>query len=152
VSYVRRCFHTDQGGFSYQPPSNSIPSPLVSTTAAGLFSLQVCGVYEGPEVRQAADWLMKEPSPLKPRSRWFYYGAYYYAQAMHQLGERHAKHARPIIRRLLLDKNNPMQQEDGSFKSAPASSAEKHAGAIYMTAMAVLALAVEYELLPIFQR
>jgi len=152
VSYVRRCFHTEHGGFSYQPPVNGIKAPTASTTAAGLFSLQVCGIYEGPDVQSAADWLMHDSPRLTLRANWFYYGVYYYAQAMHQLGERHTKHARKVLQGLLLNADNPMQLPDGSFKSAPASSAEKTAGPIYRTTMAVLALSAEYELLPIFQR
>lgn len=150
VSYIRRCFHAQEGGFSYQPPLNGIPSPLPSTVAAGVFSLQVCGVYDSPEIRASSDWLRRNHEDLQPRKRWFYYGLYYYAQAMHQLGEKQYARAREIVRSRLLNPESELQGEDGAFGKG--SSSELNAGSIYMTSMAVMALTVEYELLPIFQR
>ena len=69
---------------------------------------------------------------------------------MHQLGEKQYARAREIVRSRLLNPESELQGEDGAFGKG--SSSELNAGPIYMTSMAVMALTVEYELLPIFQR
>ena len=48
-----------KSGFAYQPGGH----PEYTTTAAGLLAMQVCGEYESPFVKGAADWLLEnEPN------------------------------------------------------------------------------------------
>lgn len=149
VEYLKRSYKSkidNQGnpinkvsGFSYQPGGH----PEYTTTAAGLLAMQVCGKYESPFVLGAADWLL-ENVPQKDR-KFFFYGTYYYAQAMYQRGEEHAKKARNMVEEILL----PMQKENGAWQGG---GSEAGHGEIYCTSMAMLALAVKYHYLPIYQR
>ena len=128
-----------KSGFAYQPGGH----PEYTTTAAGLLAMQVCGEYESPFVKGAADWLLEnEPNTSR---KFFYYGTYYYSQAMYQRGGDHAKEARVKVEEIL----KKLQRENGSWQG---SGSEGSAGEIYSTTMAVLALAVKYHYLPIYQR
>ena len=128
-----------KSGFAYQPGGH----PEYTTTAAGLLAMQVCGQYESPFVKGAADWLL-ENGPNTSR-KFFYYGTYYYSQAMYQRGGDHSKEARKKVEDIL----KKLQRENGSWQG---SGSEGSAGEIYSTTMAILALAVKYHYLPIYQR
>lgn len=126
-------------GFAYQPGGH----PEYTTTAAGLLAMQVCGEYESPFAIGAADWLLEnEP---KTNRKFFFYGTYYYAQAMYQRGDEHAEKARQLVEEILL----PMQKDNGAWQGG---GSESGTGEIYTTSMAMLALAVKYHYLPIYQR
>jgi len=73
------------------------------------------------------------------------YGTYYYSQAMYQRGGDHAKIARKKVEEIMLK----LQRGDGSWHG---SGSESSAGQVYSTSMAILALAVKYHYLPIYQR
>lgn len=128
-----------KSGFSYQPGG----SAEYTTSSAGLLAMQVCGQYESPFVLGAADWL-RENKPEKKR-KFFFYGTYYYAQSMYQRGEDYAKNAREEVEKILLE----MQRDNGSWIG---SGSEAGAGEVYSTTLAILALAVKYHYLPIYQR
>jgi hypothetical protein len=128
-------------GFSYTPGQNR---PTFAMTAAGLLAMQVCGRYESPIALSAADWLLENPPHLD--ERFFYYGTYYYAQAMHQRGGRHAQEAAGLVSKLLLAEQNA----DGSWSSTRGE--ERNYGSSYATSLAVLSLSVTYHYLPIYQR
>ncbi len=158
VEYLKRSYHSerdDQGrpkdlksGFAYQPGG----TPEFATTAAGLLALQVCGEYDAPEVVGAGDWLLdlvegngRHARKLDYNQRWFFYGTYYFAQAMQKRGGDYAKEAREFTERTLLEQQAP----DGSWTSGDGQ--ERGAGRIYSTSLAVLSLAVKYHYLPIYQ-
>ena len=128
-----------KSGFAYQPGGH----PEYTTTAAGLLAMQVCGEYESPFVKGASDWLL-ENGPNTSR-KFFFYGTYYYSQAMYQRGGDHSKEARKKVEELL----QKLQRENGSWQG---SGSEGGAGEVYSTTMAILALAVKYHYLPIYQR
>tara|TARA_B100001964_G_scaffold169367_1_gene186203 strand:+ start:413 stop:1498 length:1086 start_codon:yes stop_codon:yes gene_type:complete len=149
IGYLRRSYHSrldskgepenKKSGFAYQPGGH----PEYTTTAAGLLAMQVCGEYESPFVKGAADWLLEnEPNTGK---KFFFYGTYYYSQGMYQRGGDHAKIARKKVEDIMLK----LQRGDGSWHG---SGSENSAGQVYSTTMAVLALAVKYHYLPIYQR
>ena len=149
IKYLERSYKSkldDQGepidkksGFAYQPGGH----PEYTTTAAGLLAMQVCGEYESPFVLGAADWLLDNVP--KTKMQYFYYGTYYYAQAMYQRGDEHAEKARKSVEEILL----PMQKENGAWQGG---GSESGAGEVYCSSMAMLALAVKYHYLPIYQR
>lgn len=149
IGYLERSYHSrldgkgdpvnKKSGFAYQPGGH----PEYTTTAAGLLAMQVCGEYESPFVKGAADWLIDNP-PNTGR-KFFFYGTYYYAQAMYQRGDDHAKIARKKVEEIMIK----LQRSNGSWHG---SSSENSAGQVYSTAMGVLALAVKYHYLPIYQR
>jgi len=129
-----------ESGFAYTPGSGDIQFTM---TAAGALAMQVCGQYESPLVTSAIEWLSKNPP--KWGGRYFFYGTYYYAQAMHQRGGEMAVDAERGVRDVLL----PKQNEDGGWTP---EGEEGGAGRIYATSMAVLSLSVRFHYLPIYQR
>jgi hypothetical protein len=127
-------------GFAYTPGSGDIQYAM---TAAGALAMQVCGQYDSPLVHNAIEWLKKHPP--KWGTRYFFYGTYYYAQAMHQQGGITAEEAEKLVRDVLL----PKQNEDGGWTP---EGEEGGAGRVYATCMAVLSLSVRFHYLPIYQR
>ena len=150
VGYLKRSYQSPRGGdgqptnlksaCAYQPGGG----PNFPMGSAGLLALQVCGEYDAPEVRGAADWLKEQK--LTPSGGFFFYGTYYYAQGMHQRGGEYAETARRNVTAVLLRE----QQPDGGWVAA--TDQERAAGRIYATTMAVLSLSVQYHFLPIYQR
>ena len=128
-------------GFSYTPGTHH---PSFTMTAAGMLAMQVCGQYDSPFVVGASKWLLENPP--KENERFFFYGMYYYAQAMHQAGGEFAERADALVPERLLDQ----QRSDGSWVSR--SGDEKSLGVVYATALAILSLSVRYHYLPIYQR
>jgi hypothetical protein len=140
ISYVKMCSPRDGRGFGYQP-GNGATTVLSGT---GLLALQVCGQEDSAEVHRAAEFLAFRP--LRFRENWFFYGIYYTTIAMYKRGGDDWKNARPYLLQELLENQLP----DGSWQNGNPSEAPW--GRIYCTAMAVLALSVEYGYLPIYQR
>lgn len=151
VAYVKRSYQAkrDERGnlkeleaaFSYEPYGGR---QTFSTTSAGLLSLQVAGLYEVPEVIGSSNWLLKNPPEVN--EPWFYYGCYYYAQAMHQRGGEHAAIARQLTEQMLVG----AQGADGAW--VPRNGNEKSPGPVYATSLALLSLSVYYHFLPIYQK
>ncbi len=140
VEYVKQCATKGYKGFGYQPGSG--PTPTRSGT--GILCLEVCGVHESPESVGGADYLLERP--LKFKDSYFYYGVYYCSVGMFKLGGKYWEQSRDHLVPILLSK----QDADGSWPSEHTS--EKRQGRTYTTSMAVLALAIEYRYLPIYQR
>lgn len=128
-------------GFSYEPQRRY---PTFTMTAAGLLAMQVCGEYDSPLVKGAADWLSEKD--IKWNERFGSYGIYYYAQGMYQRGGEFASKAEKKVAELLLKHQNG----DGSWTSG--NSSESNIGNVYGTSMAVLSLSVKYHYLPIYQK
>lgn len=150
VDYLKRSYKSTldekgnptnkKSGFAYQPGG----TPEYTMTAAGLLSMQVSGEYESPFVHGSADWLLEHP-PSKSH-KFFFYGTYYYSQGMYQRGGEHAKVAKKKVEDILL------KEQSGKSGAWIGSGQENSHGEIYCTCMAVLALAVKYHYLPIYQR
>lgn len=140
IAYVKRCSSRESGGFGYQP--GNAATPVLSGT--GLLALQVCGQDDCAEVHRAAEFL--DFRPLRFREPWFYYGVYYTTIGMYKRGGDNWKNARPTLFQEIMSN----QAADGSWQ--PGNGNEMPIGRNYCTAMSVLALTVEYEYLPIYQR
>lgn len=140
VTYVKRCATFDKPGFTYQPGSE--PTPTRSGT--GILALEVCGQHHDPLSLAAADQILKRP--LDRRDQYFYYGVYYCTIGMFQMGDHYWEETRKQIYPQLIQSQNA----DGSWLATNGS--ERSSGKVYCTAMAVLALTVEYRYLPIYQR
>ena len=128
------------GGFAYQPGGG----PNNPRTGTGMLALEICGEHLTPEAVAGAEYLLKHP----PRwaSDYFFYEVYYAPQAMFQVGDRYFREYYPKLVAILLDH----QEKDGSWLTGNGN--DRSGGRVYCTAMAVLALAVEYRYLPIYQR
>ncbi|MCA8986237.1 MAG: terpene cyclase/mutase family protein [Planctomycetaceae bacterium] len=140
VEYVKMCTVKDNRGFAYQPGGGPTPT----RTGTGIVCLEVCGVHESPEAVGGAEYMLKEP--LQYRDSYFFYGVYYCSVGMFKIGGKYWDQTRDHLFSTLLEK----QQADGSWVSENAS--ERRQGNVYSTSLAVLALAIEYRYLPIYQR
>ncbi len=140
VAYVRRCAQGTTGGFGYQPSAGS--SPVL--TGTGLTALQACAVLTETESARGAAYQRKRI--LRPQDPWYYYGVYYCSVSGYKLGDDEWQELKPLIFETLL----AQQQREGNWRAENGN--EKSFGTIYPTAMAVLALTVEYGYLPIYQR
>jgi hypothetical protein len=143
IAYVRGCAREENGvymGFGYQQGNGQTPT----LTGTGITAMEVCGNHESPESIGGADWLLTHM--LRPEHDFFYYGVYYNAIGMFKLGGEYADQTRDHLVEILL----PMQQGDGSW--VPQQGNERDAGQVYATSMVILALTVDYQYLPIYQR
>jgi hypothetical protein len=141
VEYVKKCQSRfgRAPGFGYQPGGG----PTATRTGTGILCLEVCGKHKSPEVMSAADYLLERP--LSSRESYFFYGVYYCSVGMFKVGGKHWTATRDHLSRILL----ASQRSDGSWYGW---GGERRYGETYCTSMAVLALAVEYRYLPIYQR
>lgn len=128
-------------GFAYTPGTHHASFTM---TAAGLLAMQTCGQYDSPLVAGASRWLL-EHTP-DDGDRFFYYGMYYYAQGMHQVGGEAAEIATQVTANELLS----LQSSAGHWLSHHGE--ERNIGMVYSTALAILSLSVRYHYLPIYQR
>ena len=140
VAYVKRCAVGRGGGFCYQPGA-SANNPRTGT---GILALEICGEHLGADAVAGAEYLLKHPP--KWGTPYFFYEAYYASQAMFQVGDKYFKVYSPQLTTILLDHQEP----DGSWLSGDGN--DRSGGRNYCTSMGVLALAVEYRYLPIYQR
>lgn len=138
VDYVRRSQNAD-GGYMYRITGGESRFPL---TAAAVVALYNAGIYDGPEIESAVEFLHANAAANSSleRNSFFYYAHYYSAQAFwHQGGEAWTTWYKGL-RKSLLSLNNA---QGGWFDY---NSVE------YGTAMACLILNMPRTVLPIFQR
>ncbi len=138
VDYVKRSQDRSTGGFCYMAQGRGVTVPCTGT---GILALELCGksFHHSPECRRAGAYLLKH-SLAGGRKAHFFYGVYYCSQAMFQLGGNYWAAYKPQLHKVLLSR----AQGNGAWVG--------NHGASYSTAMAVLALTVEYRFLPIYQR
>lgn len=139
VAYLKKCA-APGGGFAYQPGQG----PNNPRTGTGVLALEICGEHLTPEAVAGAEYLVKNPPHWS--SAYFFYEVYYCSQAMFQLGDKYFLNYYPKLVQILLDH----QEKDGSWLSGDGN--DRSGGRNYCTATAILALAVEYRYLPIYQR
>ena len=138
VGYVRRSQNPD-GGFMYLPTGGPSEFPR---SAAGLAALYSAGIYDGPEVDRALEYLRAfRGRPDRPGAeQYFLYGHYYAVQVFWTAGGDAWPWWYAAIRDHLLDR----VLADGSWSDP--------VGRIYGTAMALIILQMPKNYLPIFQR
>jgi prenyltransferase beta subunit len=143
VAYIKRCQDTRTGAFRYMPYSFT----TVPCTGTSVLALELCGKgeHKSEAVMAGAAYLVRnEALPRWGGTSHFFYGIYYGAQATFQVGGNYWTTYRARLHRELLRN----QSSTGSWSSGN----DAVYGANYCTAMAVLALTVEYRFLPIYQR
>lgn len=139
TKYIESCHDEKTGGFRYQPRYRG---PGFARTAAAICVLMLAGDYKSKQLPSAIKY-MKENFFEK---RYFYYGHYYAAHAMHQIGGKDWQEWYSKIRKTLL----PAQSSDGSWSSRTLDRAS--VGPVYQTSISVIVLSVPTHYLPIFQR
>jgi hypothetical protein len=137
LEYINSCYDQYSGGYTYQPFNRA---PGFARTAAGICVLKLVGEYD-KNIDKSIDYLKKNME--NPREH-FWYGHYYACHAMYQIGGKDWDDYYSMIKKKFLQ----MQQSDGSWSRVEPQSA----GPVYQTAIAVLALSVPADYLPIFQR
>jgi Prenyltransferase and squalene oxidase repeat len=137
LEYINECYDEYSGGYTYQPKNRQ---PGFARTAAGICVLKLVGEYD-KKIDKSIEYLKK--SMERPREH-YWYGHYYACHAMYQLGGKDWEDYYTMIRKQFAE----TQQADGSWTKADGMSA----GPVYQTAIAVLALSVPADYLPIFQR
>ena len=142
VAFVKRCQDPGSGGFRYTPHSGT----TIPCTGTSILGLELCGKdrHHSPEALKAGAYL------LQHLPRWgtphFFYSIYYCSQATFQLGDNYWSFFRPHLHEVLLRN----QKDSGCWVGGDFDG--QVYGPDYCTAMAVLALTVEYRYLPIYQR
>ncbi|MGI8603527.1 MAG: prenyltransferase/squalene oxidase repeat-containing protein [Verrucomicrobiales bacterium] len=136
VAYIYRRQNERLGHFGYQGDSDHADT----LTGAAILSLCLCGRFDDPQVKKAADWILTNFKKL-PGNQFEFYGNYYNAQAMFQMGGKYWE----TYASWMYDHYVPQQKKDGSWEGTSY-------GRIYSTAMMVLAFTVPYRQLPIYQR
>jgi prenyltransferase beta subunit len=142
VEYIKRCQDPYSGAFKYMHNGG----PTVACTGTSILALEICGKdqHRSPEVLKAAGYLLKNP----PRwgNQQFSYSMYYCSQATFQLGGQYWNSYREQMHKVLFANRS----DSGGWFGA--DSVSQIYGPKFTTAMAVLALTVEYRYLPIYQR
>jgi hypothetical protein len=142
IGFIQRCRDPSTGGFRYFPNG-----PLtVPCTGTSILALEICGKeqHRTPELLKAGAYVLSNPPTWGTAH--FFYSVYYCSQATFQVGGNYWEAFRPKLHEVLLRN----QASNGSWLGRDRGSSQN--GANYCTAMAVLALTVEYRYLPIYQR
>jgi hypothetical protein len=134
VAFFKTCF-SPGGGFGYTDSSG----PNRTRSAIGLLVLSLSGEYRSKEAKATADYLYR----MGADSSYFHYMCYYCSQAMFQAGGKYWQQWNDSMTPVIIG----MQGPDGSWRDQGDSG-----GIITSTAFALLALEVNYNLLPIYQR
>ncbi len=140
IAYIRRLHVKHDGGFGYMVGHGS----SVTRSGTGIVALEVCGEHRTQETLAAANLILSRP--LTKGEQYFYYGAYYCTVGMFKVGGEEWRQSRESLYRTILD----LQHPSGDWN--PEDGTERQAGKVYSTSLAVLALAIEYGYLPIYQR
>lgn len=143
VAYIKRCQDDRSGGFRYMPFANI----TVPCTGTSVLALELCGKNEhkSEAVLKGANYLIRNENLPRWNAAHFSYSIYYGAQATFQVGGNYWTTYRSKLHQALLRH----QSSTGSWLG---TSYDANYGPNYCTAMAVLALTVEYRFLPIYQR
>jgi hypothetical protein len=137
IDYIKSCYDPGSGGFTYQPRNRQ---PGFARTAAGVCVLYLTGEHKSKEIPGAIKYLKNNFNS----NQHYWYGHYYASHAMHQVGGKDWKdwYAK------MVDTFLPLQKPDGSWSGKDHNSP----GPVYDTSIAVMALSVPMNYLPIYQR
>jgi hypothetical protein len=138
LSYINSCYDPGTGGYTYQPNNRA---PGFARTAAGICVLKLCGEYD-KKIDRSVEYLKK--SMESQRDPHYWYGHYYACHAFHQVGGKDWEDYYAAIKKKFIG----MQSQDGSWSRREF----QQGGPVYQTAIAVIALSVPANYLPIFQR
>ncbi len=146
VDYVKKCYHAETGGFGYQPGQ----TPGFARTAAAIYSLQVCGLYEDPMVKAGSAYLIKNFKDS--RSEWFTYGNFYAAPAQYMRGGETWEKWYGMLRDTLVKRASV--RGDTAFWDPNETQLEggRNVGAVYSTSVYTMILAMPYHYIPLYQR
>lgn len=143
VRYVKSCYDPGSGGFTYQPGNRA---PGYARTAAAIYSLQVCGLYDDPLVKRGSEYLMKNFG----QREWFTYGTFYAVPAQYMLGGEAWKSWYPRMRTQLM--RQVLREGDRAYWDGSIDMGSNGLGPVYATAVYAAVLAMPWNYVPIYQR
>ena len=139
VAYMHAHHHREKGCFGYQGADQF----AVTLSGAGILCLELCGKHNDPDSLSAAKFLMSVYKEEMERQEYKFYGMYYASQGLFQIGGESWREFSDWMYRHWL----PMQRPDGSWRGRGGEDSP-----VYSTSMMILAFAVPYRQLPIYQR
>ena len=137
VDYVKRCSVRNSGGFAYQAGSGG---PGYARTAAAIYSLQVCGLYEDPLVAKGSAFLFAQ----KFDHRHWTYGSNYAGPAQYMIGGETWQKWYDYMKQVLV----PSVIRTGDL----CYWRENEVGPVYATACFTSILAMPWHYVPLYQR
>ena len=140
VRFVKSCYDEGSGGFTYQPHNRQ---PGFARTAAGIYCLQVCGLYEDPMVGKGSQFLVDGKGNM---NEWYTYGHFYAAPAQYMIGGDTWKTWYEKMNKELL----ATVRREGDFASW--EPVDHKVGTLYATAVYTTILAMPYHYIPLYQR
>jgi len=146
LAFVKRCYQQRSGAFIYYARPRMARRPSTATAGSGILAMAFGGRHDTPMARSTGRWLLQSRFDTYNGSEFYHYGACYSSQAMFQLGGQYWRGFYPRLARVLLAN----QSRSGSWRSEIPPAAMW--GNVCTTALATQALAVPYQLLPIYQR
>jgi len=141
VAFIKSCADKDTGGFRYQPDQ---PGPGFARTAAAVYSLQMCGLYDDPLIAPAQKYLFEHRRD--DTDQWFAYGHFYAAPSMYMIGGQTWQEWYPFISSILL---NQAQHKAGVTYWGQGADGWVP---VWTTAVFTTVLAMPYHYVPIYQR
>ena len=143
LRFVHRSYVPWIQSFTYSQQDGSITRAMAG---AGIVCLEFGGEHNAEMSQGAAGYILRHSFNPYNNSERYHYAVYYCSQAMFQLGGEHWR--RFFLD--LLDVLSEAQHEDGSWD--PEQAPDEMYGNAYTSALAILALATPYQILPIYQR
>lgn len=138
VKYIRSCHH-DSGGFTYQSRGGG---PGSARTAAAVYALQVCGLYDDKMVLDGSAYYLKNYQNDK---QYFTYGVNYAGPVHYMIGgDTWRKFYADVRTRIIKD----AKSQGSLFYWNP----QGPGGESYGTAVSIGVLAMPYGYLPLYQR
>ena len=151
VSFVKSCNDPATGGFGYQPSSRR--APAFARTAAAIYSLQVCGLYDDPMVKRGSDYLSDQMIHFRNgnKGQWFTYGNFYAGPAQYMIGGDTWANWYSNMKLILPSPMAVNRTPDGAVFWHPQGS-DGPVNDVYATAVYTTILAMPYGYLPLYQR
>lgn len=143
VRYVKSCYDPGSGGFTYQPGNRA---PGYARTAAAVYSLQVCGLYDDPLVKRGSEYLLKNFG----QREWFTYGTFYAVPAQYMLGGDVWRSWYPRLRSQLV--RQVLREGDRAYWDGSIDMGSNGLGPIYATAVYTAVLSMPWNYVPVYQR
>ena len=140
VLYIRRSQRENDGAFSYQGNWGQYAETL---SGAAILCLELCGRHLDPASLKGAAFVRRTYRQALTGGGHPYYGLYYTAQGLFQLGGETWKE----FETWMYETFRKRQKPDGSWRGGG-----DEGNPVYSTAMTVLAFTVPYRMLPIYQR
>jgi hypothetical protein len=152
VAYIKSCEVGDTGGFSYQAGNRG--GPGFARTAAAIYALQICGLYDDPMVAKGSEFVMHVLAGASQPSwttQWMTYGNYYAGVAHYLMGGDKWKNYYQLFGQQYL-LSHVSTQGDMDYWNESVDPSARLVGSNWCTAVFTTVLSLPYGYLPLYQR